>query len=94
MIRMFGLFLLVLVAAGASVSAQDILIAGVNPAERPAHAPEITTEAKDPQWHADALTGVSEPYPDSLRFLEAQGSWFTPFSHPGMTGPYDIRGWH
>lgn len=94
MIRTFGLLLLVLAATGAPVSAEDIMIAGVNPAQRPANAPKITTETKDPKWHAVALTGVSEPYPDSLQFLEFQGNWFTPFSHPGMSGPYDIRGWH
>ena len=27
-------------------------------------------------------------------FLEDQGNWYTPFNHPGMTGRYDIRGWH
>lgn len=41
-----------------------------------------------------ALTGVEPPYPASLRFLEDQGAWHTPFIHPGMTGPYDIRRWH
>lgn len=41
-----------------------------------------------------ALTGGEPPYPASLRFLEDQGAWHTPFTHPGMTGPYDIRRWH
>ncbi|MEZ5723280.1 MAG: hypothetical protein R3D59_18285 [Paracoccaceae bacterium] len=69
-------------------------IAGVSPWERPANAPVITEYPKDAQWYAEALHGVSEPYPYSLRFLENQGGWFTPFTHPGMSGPYDIRGWH
>ena len=46
------------------------------------------------QWYQRALTGVAPPYPSSLRFLEDQGEWYTPFNHPGMTGPYDIRRWH
>jgi hypothetical protein len=41
-----------------------------------------------------ALHGVSSPFPESLKFLNDQGRWFTPFTHPGMTGPYDLRGWH
>ncbi|OYX43944.1 MAG: hypothetical protein B7Z02_07110 [Rhodobacterales bacterium 32-67-9] len=26
-----------------------------------------------------------------LKFLEDQGAWYTPFTRPGMTGPYKIR---
>lgn len=69
-------------------------IAGVDPAERPAGAPVITQMSKTPAWYELALYGVSAPYPATLRFLEDQGNWFNPFLHPGMTGPYDIRGWH
>ena len=54
----------------------------------------VTDYPKDGPWYAQALSGVVEPYPYSLRFLEDQGGWFTPFTKPGMTGPYDIRGWH
>lgn len=74
--------------------AQDLFVAGVEPSQRPAGAPEITQVAKDAAWYQQALTGVSQPYPASLRFLEDQGNWFDPFMHPGMTGPYDIRNWH
>jgi len=80
-----------------STAAQDtpeVHIAGVNPSERPAWAPVITKFNKDADWYARALTGIVPPYPASLRFLEDQGAWFTPFIHPGMTGPYDIRHWH
>ncbi len=83
----------VVIASATSVSAEPF-IAGVNPSERPEGAPVITTYVKDGAWYAQALTGVSQPYPWTLRFLENQGAWFTPFIHPGMTGPYDIRGWH
>lgn len=62
------------------------------PYQRPANAPRLTTppaiEAKQ------ALQGVSEPIPASLMFLKDQGRWFNPFTHPGMPGPYDLRGWH
>jgi len=69
-------------------------IAGLTPSERPVDAPVITSFDKSGQWYQLALTGVEPPYPASLRFLEDQGAWYTPFIHPGMTTPYDIRGWH
>lgn len=73
---------------------QDIFIAGVDPSVRPANAPVITETVKDEAWFVSALSGVEEPYPQSLNFLEDQGGWFNPFTRPGMTGPYDIRNWH
>lgn len=69
-------------------------IAGVNPDQRPEGAPVIEEFVKDGAWYGNALQGVTAPYPASLHFLENQGAWYTPFDHPGMTGPYDIRGWH
>ena len=74
--------------------AQDVFVAGVHPERRPENAPTITTFDKTDAWYAQALAGVSEPVPPSLKFLDDQGAWFTPFTHPGMTGPYDIRHWH
>lgn len=88
-----ALFLLVTVTTHAQ--AEDIAyIAGTTPSERPANAPVIAEAHKDAAWYATALTGVEQPYPYSLKFLEDQGNWFTPFDHPGMTPPYDLRGWH
>ncbi|MFB2531554.1 hypothetical protein ACEYYB_06730 [Paracoccus sp. p4-l81] len=81
-------------AAPAAEASPYLYIAGVKPWERPAGAPVITEYVKSPEWYANALFGVSEPYPASLGFLEDQGGWWTPFNHPGMPGPYDIRGWH
>jgi hypothetical protein len=72
----------------------ETFIAGVEPSRRPEGAPVQTTAAKDAAWYRQALTGVSHPYPASLRFLEDQGAWYTPFNRPGMTSPYDIRNWH
>lgn len=69
-------------------------IAGTQPSERPAGAPFILEVQKPPGWYAMALTGISQPYPYSLRFLEDQGNWYTPFDRPGMHGRYDIRGWY
>lgn len=81
-------------ASGGPVSAESAFIAGVEPSLRPQAAPVITELRKDAAWYELALSGVSRPYPASLRFLEDQGNWFNPFQHTGMTGPYDIRGWH
>lgn len=69
-------------------------IAGLHPDQRPEGAPIITEVFKDQAWYAKALTGVSWPYPNSLRFLDNQGNWYTPFTRPGMIGRYDLRGWH
>ncbi len=77
----------------AALAAEEF-IAGTAPAERPVSAPRITEYKKPDGWYGDALTGLEEPYPRSFRFLEDQEGWYTPFNQPGMTGPYDIRGWH
>ena len=69
-------------------------IAGLTPDQRPAGAPVVKKIERTPGWYVSALQGVSEPYPYSLKFLENQGNWYTPFIYPGMPGPYDIRGWH
>jgi len=69
-------------------------IAGTEPSVRPPWAPRIMVFQKTEEWYRVALTGISPPYPPSLRFLEDQGPWYTPFTHPGMTAPYDIRHWH
>ena len=69
-------------------------IAGTAPSVRPAGAPVISEFAKPEGWYSQALHGVERPYPYSLRFLEDQGAWHTPFNRPGMPGPYDLRGWY
>jgi hypothetical protein len=74
--------------------AQEAFIAGTTPSVRPANAPVIQQVTKSNDWYASALHGVDKPYPASLRFLEDQGNWFIPFIHAGMTGRFDIRGWH
>lgn len=69
-------------------------MAGITPWQRPIGAPVITTVQHPGAWYTAALHGVTRPYPYSLRFLEDQGNWHTPFNRPGMPGRYDIRGWH
>ncbi len=67
---------------------------GGNTPERRPDAPIINAVQHDSSWYEQALIGIEQPYPYSLRFLEDQGNWHTPFNSPGMTGRYDIRGWH
>jgi len=89
-----GLSAALLVVIITSVAfAEEGLIAGVDPSQRPVAAPAITTVDHPGAWYTTSLLGVSQPYPNSLRFLEDQGNWYTPFNHPGMPGRYDIRGW-
>ncbi len=89
--------LLVLVAqcnaiAAHAASTNSYPIAGLAPSQRPTNAPVLTA---DPALDTKrALHGVSLPIPDSLKFLNDQGGWFNPFTRSGMTGPYDLRGWH
>jgi hypothetical protein len=89
-----GLAAIFIWATSVAASAEDAPIAGLEPSMRPAGAPVITTYPKDAVWYRYALTGVSRPYPASLRFLDDQGAWHNPFVRPGMTGRYDIRNWH
>jgi hypothetical protein len=85
---------LVWVIGPTAVTAGEYPIAGTQPSQRPAGAPVIREVQKPEGWYEQALTGITKPYPASLRFLENQGNWYTPFNHPGMYGRYDIRGWH
>ena len=75
-------------------SVQSVFVAGTAPGQRPQGAPTLTQFEKPDGWYSRSLTGLQRPYPPSFRFLEDQQGWFTPFNHPGMTGPYDIRGGH
>lgn len=77
-----------------AVLANTGFVAGVEPSRRPADAPAISSVQHPAGWQAAALRGVSDPKPASLKFLDDQGAWYTPFTHPGMPGRYDIRGLH
>lgn len=89
-----GVIATLILAVSGAARAEGPTVAGLTPSERPAGAPVISELEKDAAWYAHALTGIEPPFPASLRFLEDQGAWFSPFVHPGMTGPYDIRRWH
>jgi len=67
-------------------------VAGLAPGVRPAAAPTITAPSPP---DATALHGITKPTPASVdKFMRDQGNWYTPFTVPGMPGPYDLRGWH
>lgn len=80
----------------APAGAASGFIAGLAPWQRPANAPVIVeTSAQQRAWiKQKGLTGISEPIPASLNFLNDQGGWYNPFLHAGMTGHYDLRGWY
>ena len=69
-------------------------VAGLAPHQRPSGAPVVMEFVPGNDSRARSLTGVSEPIPASLGFLGHHGAWYTPFSQPGMPGPYDLRNWH
>lgn len=69
-------------------------VAGLAPHARPEGAPVEGSVRRTESWRAQALRGVSDPVPASLKFLDDQGAWYTPFELPGMPGPYDLRGFH
>ena len=91
---LFTTALLSICVSSQAAGKSEYPIAGVTPWERPAGAPVIEWVRHDQSWYARALTGIAKPWPRSLYFLENQGNWYTPFNHPGMLPPYDIRGWH
>ncbi len=69
-------------------------LAGSAPFQRPANAPVIKSRNVTPELRALALRGVVEPVPASLKFLNDQGAWYTPFDQAGMPGYYDLRQLH
>jgi len=81
-------------AYAAITSGNEVHIAGLTPHQRPAKAPAIREFKPTPEWRQNALRGISDPVPASLKFLNDQGAWYTPFDHPGMPGYYDLRQMH
>ena len=76
------------------IGAEAAPVAGLAPYERPAGAPVIRNPVLTPEQRAQATRGIAQPLPAGLGFLADQGAWYTPFTHPGMPGYYDIRGLH
>lgn len=88
----FRILAIALCLSPLAAAADTAPVAGLAPWQRPEQAPRLT--AATPLDKKLALHGVAEPLPPSLKFLDDQGGWFNPFIHPGMPGPYDLRGWH
>lgn len=88
------LLVLFLLLSSSAYAVESESISGIKPAQRPVNAPVITSVTHNAEWYQQWLHGVDKPYPASLQFLESQGNWYSPFGHPGLSGPYDIRGWY
>jgi len=94
--RISLLFAAGLVACAASAGAQTGgYVAGLHPDRRPDAAPPQPSEVmRTPEQVERALHGVEKPVPGNVESIAATGSWWVPLRQPGMSGPYDIRGWH
>ena len=40
------------------------------------------------------LRGIEGQPPGNVTTIVTTGNWFVPMRHPGLTPPYDLRGWH
>src|SRR5512134_3419672 len=67
-----------------AVAEGTVSVAGLLPFERPQGAPNLGGFPQTGEWRAKTLRGISEPLPPSLKFIDSQGAWYTPFDHPGM----------
>lgn len=97
LVALVSLFTLVSILGVASAaSAGDArVVGGITPDRRPEGLPVVAPSTLSDAGRKSLLHGVTKPYPASIKhWIDDQGGWFTPFSHPGMTGPYDIRNWH
>lgn len=72
----------------------DGFIGGSTPSQRPANAPTVTQFQISPEALGRRLHGVTDPLPNNVVEAALAGPWYMPLAHPGMTPPYDIRGWH
>ena len=69
-------------------------VAGVHPHQRPDGAPRLTEDVRTPEQLKRELHGVEKPVPGNVESIAATGNWWVPLRQPGMTKPYDPRGWH
>jgi hypothetical protein len=92
-VTLFFAFGLIACAAGAAAQTGGY-VAGLQPDRRPDAAPQLAEVARTPQQLAHALYGIEAPIPGNVALIAATGNWWVPLRHPGMTGPYDLRGWH
>ncbi|MCL2656516.1 MAG: hypothetical protein FWD62_03665 [Betaproteobacteria bacterium] len=92
-IALVGLCVGVVSAETNSKNEGEPFIAGIAPDHRPVGAPVI--EVAQVLNKKDALHGIGSPIPPSVNaMIKDQGNWYTPFTRPGMNGPYDIRHYH
>jgi hypothetical protein len=88
------LILTILALGGFRGAAAADFIAGSTPSHRPDSAPVIKQHELTPEALGRRLHGVADPLPNNVVDAALAGAWFMPLAYPGMTGPYDIRGWH
>ena len=69
-------------------------VAGLEPYQRPTSAPVIQEFVPSTDWRSRFMSGIDEPIPTNLDFIDSQGAWYTPFNQPGMPGYYDLRNLH
>lgn len=74
--------------------AAAVFVAGLHPYQRPEGAPIVKEEPLPEDKLKTYLHGVSTPVPGNVELITATGNWFVPMRYHGMTGLYDIRGWH
>jgi hypothetical protein len=81
--------------ASVAASAEPQVVGGLTPDRRPDGLPRVGATGFTEEGWKRALHGIAEPHPASIdKWLDDQGGWFTPFTHPGMAAPYDIRNLH
>jgi len=96
--RILFLSALGLVGCVAGVAAQTQAVgyvAGLHPDRRPDIAPRLSeAAARTPDQLERVLHGIDKPVPGNVESIATTGNWWVPLRQPGMTGPYDLRGWH
>jgi hypothetical protein len=80
--------------AGASWAQAPGFVAGLHSDRRPDNAPQITQQTTSPETLARDLRGIEGTPPGNVESIVATGAWWVPMRGPGMTPPYDPRGWH
>lgn len=81
-------------AAAVQAQAVDAPVAGLQPDRRPVAAPRLLEAPVDADLRQRRLAGISQPWPGNVERIAEQGGWYSPMFLPGMSGPYDLRGWH
>lgn len=69
-------------------------VAGLTPDRRPEAAPTEAALTADAALRQRRLAGISRPWPGQIERVAEQGRWYSPMFLAGMTGLYDLRGWH